>query len=60
MDKLEGLIEGLGKRKSEMKKVIEVGETSLEAEIEKIKTYYCQFYQVINEHESRVIEELKR
>ena len=36
--------------------VIEKGDESLEIEIKKIQEYYAQFYQIIKEHENRVIE----
>lgn len=34
-------------------------ENILEEELEKVEEYYSQFYQLIDEHKNRVIEELK-
>lgn len=50
---------GLFSKKTTMDKIIAKGDHSFKFEIEKVKNYYSQVYQMLREHENRVIEEIK-
>ena len=56
MDSLESVINDLSLKKLEVNKVMMKGDKGLDWEIGRIKQYYSQFYQVIKQHESRVLE----
>ena len=60
MDSLESVINDLSLKKLEVNQVMMKGDKGLDWEIGRIKQYYSQFYQVIKQHESRVLEEVKR
>ena len=59
LDSLEKAIGNLKQKQTLVDQEIMKSENILEEELEKVEEYYSQFYQLIDEHKNRVIEELK-
>ena len=56
---LEGLTNNLLKKQGMVSNVVNKGINEYEMEIQKIDNYYSQFYEVIDEHKRRVLQEMK-
>ena len=49
----------LSKKKNLVTSTLSTGEKVFQEEVEKVEEYYEQFYEIINEHKQRVLDEMK-
>ena len=59
MEELTGVVEDLRERQSEIDNELLRTSGKLDEEILKIQGYYGQFYELLDEHKSRVLDQLK-
>lgn len=57
---IQGVLGQLDKKKVHVDKVISKGQQALKSQIERVEEYYSQFYEIIDEHKSRVLQELSQ